>query len=137
MYYIKGENRAQAILFPESFDEYILRGNPAKIIDEYVRGLDLKELQFTHSTPSYCGRPQYHHATMIKLYHCGYLLRIRSFRRLKAESKCNAELIWLTGKLSPDFKSIAGFRKGNKKALIYLFRDLTQLCNSLEKSLSL
>ena len=78
MYYIKGENRAQAILFPESLDEYISRDNPVRIIDEYVRGLNLKALQFTHSTPSFSGRPPYHPATMIKLYLYGYLIPIRS-----------------------------------------------------------
>lgn len=130
MYYIKGENRAQAILFPESLDEYISSDNPVRIIDEYVRGIDLEALQFTHSTPSFSGRPPYHPATMIKLYLYGYLIRIRSSRRLEAESKRNVELMWLLEKLSPDFKAIADFRKDNKKALVYLFRDFTRLCNS-------
>lgn len=130
MYYIKGENRAQAILFPESLDEYISPDNPVRIIDEYVRGLDLEKLKFTHSTPSFSGRPPYHPTTMIKLYLYGYLIRIRSSRRLEAESKRNVELMWLLEKLSPDFKTIADFRKENKKALVYLFRDFTRLCNT-------
>jgi transposase len=130
MSYIQGENRNQYILFPESLEEYISPDNPVRIIHEYVRQLDLKALQFTHAREKQLGRPPYHPAFLLKLYLYGYLNRIRSSRRLETESGRNLELMWLLEKLKPDFKTIADFRKDNKKALVQVFRDFTRLCNN-------
>lgn len=130
MSYIQGENRNQYILFPESLEEYISPDNPVRIIHEYVRQLDLKALQFTHAREKQLGRPPYHPALLLKLYLYGYLNRIRSSRRLETEAGRNLELMWLLEKLKPDFKTIADFRKDNKKALVQVFRDFTRLCNN-------
>ncbi len=130
MSYIQGEDRNQNILFPQSLEEYISKDNPVRIIQEYVSQLDLKALQFTHAADQRRGRPPYHPALLLKLYLYGYLNRIRSSRRLETESGRNVELMWLLAKLSPDFKTIADFRRENKKALVQVFRDFTRLCNS-------
>jgi transposase len=130
MSYIQGENRNQHILFPQSLEEYIDKDNPVRIIDEYIKQLDLIPLNFKHATDPRRGRPPYHPALMLKLYLYGYLNHIRSSRRLETESGRNVELMWLLRKLRPDFKTIADFRKDNKKALVKAFRDFTHLCNS-------
>jgi len=130
MSYISGENRNQSILFPESLEGYIAPDNPVRIIHEYVSQLDLQALKFTHATDQGKGRPPYHPRDMLKIYLYGYLNHIRSSRRLETETRRNVELMWLVGKLSPDFKTIADFRKQNRKALVRVFRDFTRLCNS-------
>ncbi len=129
MSYIQGEDRNQNILFPESLEEYISKDNPVRIIQEYVTQLDLQALKFTHATTPGRGRPPYHPALLLKLYLYGYLNRIRSSRRLETETGRNVELMWLLGKLKPDFKTIADFRRDNRKALVQVFRDFTHLCN--------
>jgi transposase len=129
MSYIQGEDRNQYILFPESLEEYIAKDNPVRIIHEYVTQLDLQALKFTHATTPGKGRPPYHPALLLKLYLYGYLNRIRSSRRLETEAGRNLELMWLLQKLKPDFKTIADFRRDNKKALVKVFRDFTRLCN--------
>lgn len=130
MSYIQGEDRNQNILFPQSLEELIDQDNPVRIIHEYVTQLDLKTLQFTHATDQQRGRPPYHPALLLKLYLYGYLNRIRSSRRLETETGRNVELMWLLQKLRPDFKTIADFRKNNKKALVQVFRDFTRLCSN-------
>jgi len=130
MSYISGENRNQSILFPESLEEYITLDNPVRIINEYVTQLDLKTLQFKRAFDQRRGRPPYHPRDMLKIYLYGYLNHIRSSRRLEAEAGRNVELMWLIGKLRPDFKTIADFRKDNKKALVQVFRDFTRLCSN-------
>ena len=129
MGYIKGEDRNQTILFPESIDEYVSDNNSIRIIDEYIEQLDLKRLGFKRAVNPSLGRPPYHPKDMLKLYLYGYLNRIRSSRRLEQEALRNLEVIWLLRKLKPDFKTIADFRKDNKKALKKVFRDFTRLCN--------
>jgi len=129
MGYIKGEDRNQIILFPESIDEYVSDNNSIRIIDEYIEQLDLKRLGFKRAVNPSLGRPPYHPKDMLKLYLYGYLNRIRSSRRLEQEALRNLEVIWLLRKLKPDFKTIADFRKDNKKALKKVFRDFTRLCD--------
>jgi len=132
MGYIKGEDRNQIILFPESIDEYVSDNNSIRIIDEYIKQLNLKSLHFKRAATPSMGRPPYHPKDMLKLYLYGYLNRIRSSRRLEQEAIRNLEVIWLIKKLKPDFKTIADFRKDNKKALKKVFRDFTKLCNEWE-----
>ncbi len=132
MGYIEGEDRNQIILFPESIDEYVSDNNSVRIIDEYIKQLDLKRLGFKRAANPLMGRPPYHPKDMLKLYLYGYLNRIRSSRRLEQEAIRNLEVIWLIRKLNPDFKTIADFRKDNKKALKKVFRDFTKLCDEWE-----
>lgn len=130
MSYISGEDRNQSILFPQSLEEYITKDNPVRIINEYVTQLDLQKLKFTHAIPKEIGRPPYHPGDMLRIYLYGYLNHIRSSRRLETEAKRNIELMWLLRKLTPDFKTIADFRKDNKKALVQVFRDFTRLLSN-------
>ena len=130
--YITGEDRNQIILFPESIDEYVSDNNSIRIIDEYIKQLDLEILGFKRAVNPSLGRPPYHPKDMLKLYLYGYLNRIRSSRRLEQEAIRNLEVIWLIRKLKPDFKTIADFRKDNKKALKKVFRDFTKLCDEWE-----
>lgn len=129
MAYIKGEDRYQITLFPDSIDDYITENNPVRLIDAYINGLDVAKLGFKGSDPSAVGHPSYNPKDQIKLYLYGYLNRIRSSRRLEDEAGRNLEVIWLLNKLKPDFKTIADFRKDNKKALKEVFRDFNKLCN--------
>jgi transposase len=132
MGYIEGEDRNQIILFPESIDEYVSDNNSIRVIDEYISQLNLKSLLFKRAVTPKMGRPPYHPKDMLKLYLYGYLNRIRSSRRLEQEAIRNLEVIWLLRKLKPDFKTIADFRKDNKKALKKVFRDFTRLCDEWE-----
>src|SRR4030042_3492270 len=129
MGYIEGEDRNQIILFPESIDEYVSDNNSIRIINEYIKQLDLKSLDFKRAVNPSLGRPPYHPKDMLKLYLYGYLNHIRSSRRLEQEAIRNLEVIWLIRKLKPDFKTIADFRKDNKQALKKVFRDFTKLCD--------
>jgi transposase len=129
--YVEGENRSQSTLFPESLDEYIAEDNPVRVVDVFVDELDLKALGFDGAEPEATGRPAYHPATLLKIYIYGYLNRIQSSRRLERETQRNVELIWLTGRLSPDFKTIADFRKDNGKAIRRVCREFVVLCRSL------
>lgn len=129
MAYIKGEDRYQITLFPDSIDEYITEDNPVRLIDAYVDGLDLKSFGFNGTNPSATGHPSYDPKDKLKLYLYGYLNRIRSSRRLEGEAARNIEVIWLLKKIKPDFKTIADFRKDNKKALKAVFRDFNRLCD--------
>lgn len=128
MAYIKGEDRKQITLFPESIDEYISEDNPVRVIEAFVLKLDIVKLGFKYSQEDSIGRPPYNPQDMLKLYLYGYLNRIRSSRRLEAEAGRNLELIWLMRKLKPDFKTIADFRKDNKKALKQVFKQFSLLC---------
>lgn len=111
MGYIEGIERNQAILFPEVIDDYIEEDNPVRFIDVFADNLDFVELGFKYSELKETGRPPYNPADMLKLYIYGYLNRIRSSRCLEKESHWNVELMWLLKKLTPDFKTIADFRK--------------------------
>ena len=129
MGYIEGQDRYQINLLPECIDDYISDDNPVRVIDEYIKQLDLEKLGFKRAVPSSTGRPPYNPRDLLKLYLYGYLNQIRSSRRLERETKRNLEVMWLLNKLSPDFKTIADFRKDNKKALKAVFRDFTKLCD--------
>jgi transposase len=129
--FIEGEDRSQSTLFPEHLDDYIAEDNPVRVIDVFVDELDLQELGFEGMQPEVTGRPAYHPGSLLKLYIYGYLNRIQSSRRLERETQRNVELIWLTGRLSPDFKTIADFRKDNGKAIRRVCREFVVLCRSL------
>jgi transposase len=129
--FVEGDNRAQSTLFPESLDDYITEDNPVRVVDVFVEELDLKALGFDSAEPEATGRPSYHPATLLKIYIYGYLNRIQSSRRLERETQRNVELIWLTGRLSPDFKTIADFRKDNGKAIRRVCRELVVLSRNL------
>jgi transposase len=130
--FIEGENRSQSTLFPESLDDYIAPDNAVRVVDAFINKLDLKELGFERAQPSATGRPGYQPATMLKIYVYGYLNRLQSSRRLERESHRNVELIWLTGRLMPDFKTIADFRKDNRKAIRRVCTEFVGVCRELE-----
>ena len=130
--FIEGENRFQSTLFPESLEDYIVEDNPIRIVDAFVDKLKLKELGFNRAEPSDTGRPGYLPATMLKIYIYGYLNRIQSSRRLERESHRNVELIWLTGRLMPSFKTIADFRKDNRKAIRRVCTEFVGVCRELD-----
>jgi transposase len=130
--FIEGEDRSQSTLFPEHLDDYIAEDNPVRVIDVFVDELDLNELGFEGTEPEVTGRPAYHPASLLKIYIYGYLNRIQSSRRLERESQRNVELIWLTGRLTPDFKTIADFRRDNGKAIRNVCREFILLCRDLK-----
>src|SRR6516162_5450686 len=115
--FVEGEDRTQGVLLPEFLDDYVAEDNPVRAIDVFVDELDLRELGFEGVVPGATGRPAYHPATLLKIYLYGYLNRTQSSRRLEREAQRNTELMWLTGRLAPDFKTIADFRKDNGGAI--------------------
>jgi len=129
--FIQGEHRTQGTMLPEHVDDYITEENPARVVDVFVDSLDLRELGFDGITPADTGRPSYHPAVMLKIYIYGYLNRIQSSRRLEREAQRNIELMWLTCRLAPDFKTIANFRKDNGKAIQKICRQFVMLCQRL------
>src|ERR1700692_4026155 len=130
--YIEGEDRSQSTLFPEHLDDYIAEDNPVRVIDVFVDELDLKELGFDGMQPEVTGRPGYHPASLLKIYIYGYLNRGQSSRRLEREAQRNVELMWLSGRLMPDFKTIANFRKDNGLAIRKGCRQFIMLCRKLD-----
>ena len=130
--FVEGIDRSQSALFPASLDDYVTEDNPVRAVDAFVDGLDLRNLGFTSVDPLDTGRPGYHPATMLKLYIYGYLNRIPSSRRLERECQRNLELIWLTGKLAPDFKTIADFRKDLGEPIRKVCREFVALCRKLD-----
>ncbi len=132
MSYIKGINRNQTLLFPEVIEDYIEEDNPVRFIDAYVDSLDLVELEFKYAVEAETGRPPYNPADILKLYIYGYLNSIRSSRKLEQETHRNIEVVWLSKKLHPDFKTIADFRKDNKKAIKKVYREFTLLSKKLD-----
>lgn len=130
--FVEGEDRSQSTLFPERLDDYICEDNPVRVVEAFVEELDLGTLGFDGIEPEATGRPAYHPATLLKIYIYGYLNRIQSSRRLERETQRNVELIWLTGRLMPDFKTIADFRKDNGKAIRSVCREFIVLCRNLK-----
>ena len=130
--FVEAESRSQATLFPERIEDYIDEDNPVRAIEAFVDILDLEELGFAGMQPKATGRPAYHPSTMLKLYIYGYLNRIQSTRRLEQESGRNLELMWLLGRLRPDFKTIANFRRVNGKAIRKVCSEFIQLCRKLD-----
>ena len=129
--FIQGEDRNQSTLFPERLEDYIDEDNPVRVVDAYVDELDLSDLGFDRVRPKATGRPGYHPSVLLKLYIYGYLNRIQSSRRLEREAGRNVELMWLTGKLAPDFKTIADFRKDNGPAIQSSCTQFVILCRQL------
>jgi len=129
--FIEGESRSQSTLFPELLDDYVCEDNPVRVIDVFVDELDMESLGFAGVTPQATGRPSYHPSIMLKIYIYGYLNRIQSSRRLEREAQRNVEMMWLTSRLMPDFKTIADFRKDNGKAIRSVCREFVVLCRNL------
>jgi transposase len=129
--YVEGWNRSQGFLLPECVDDYVDENNPVRAVDAFVDALDLAKLGFGRAVPAETGRPAYHPAVMLKLYIYGYLNRIPSSRRLEREAQRNIELVWLTGRLAPDFKTIADFRRDNGQAIRAVCRQFVMLCRKL------
>jgi transposase len=115
--FVVGDDRSQSTLFPERLDDYVGDDNPVRAIDVFVDELDLGELGFGGVEPRATGRPAYHPATLLKIYIYGYLNRVQSGRRIERECQRNVELVWLSGRLMPEFKTIAVFRKDNGEAI--------------------
>ena len=130
--FIEGQSRSQTTLLPESLDEYIAEDNAIRFIDAFVNRKDLLELGFERAEPAPTGRPGYHPAVLLKLYVYGYMNRIQSSRRLERESHRNVELMWLTERLMPDFKTIADFRRDNRAAIGQVCVEFVGFCRELE-----
>lgn len=132
MAHISGTNRTQMLLLPEAVEDYVGPDNPVRFIDTFVDGLDLHKAGFVRVEPKGTGRPGYDPADLLKLYVYGYLNRVRSSRRLEAETHRNIEVIWLLRHLKPDFKTIADFRRVNRAAFKAVFREFVLLCRQLD-----
>jgi len=129
--FIEGAPRTQSVLLPERLDDWIAEDNPVRAIDAFVDELELRELGFESAEPAETGRPAYHPGTVLKIYIYGYLNRVQSSRRLEREAQRNVELMWLTGRLAPDFKTIADFRRDNGSAIRQVCRRFVQLCREI------
>jgi transposase len=129
--FVEGTDRAQATLFPECLEDWICEDNPVRAIDVFVDELDLAELGFGGVDPEATGRPAYHPSVLLKLYIYGYLNRVQSSRRLEREAGRNVEVMWLTGRLAPDHKTIADFRKDNGGALGKVCARFVALCREI------
>ena len=129
--FVEGIDRSQRTLFPAMLDDYVAEDNPVRAVDAFVEGLDLAELGFGRVDPLEKGRPRYHASTLLKLYIYGYLNRVPSSRRLERGCQRNVELVWLTGQLAPDFKTIADFRKDNGNAIREVCRTFVALCRAM------
>ena len=130
--FVEGIDRSQSSLFPAELEDYVAEDNPVRAVDAFVEGLDLGKLGFGRVAALERGRPCYHSATLLKIYIYGYLNRVPSSRRLERECQRNIELIWLTGHLAPDFKTIADFRKDNGKAIREVCRSFVAVCRELD-----
>src|SRR5260221_12803635 len=115
--FVEGTDRGQSTLFPECLEDWIGEDNPVRVIDVFVDALDLAELGFEGVDPAATGRPSYHPSVLLKLYIYGYLNRVQSSRRLEREAGRNVEVLWLLGRLVPDHKTVADFRKDNGRAI--------------------
>lgn len=132
MAHISGDDRSQLLLLPESVDDYVGPDNVVRFIDAFVDGLDLQAARFGRVQAKTTGRPGYDPADLLKLYIYGYLNRVRSSRRLEVETRRNIEVIWLLRRLTPDFKTIADFRRDNRTAFRKVFREFVVLCRELD-----
>lgn len=129
--FVEGDDRRQSLLLPESLDDYVTEDNPVRVVEVFIDELDLGALGFAGVQPATTGRPAYHPATLLKIYLYGYLNRIQSSRRLEREAQRNIELMWLTGRLAPDFKTIANFRRDNGPAIRAVCAQFIVLCRQL------
>lgn len=128
--FIQGENRQQSTMFPERLDDYITEENPVRVVDVFIDSLDLTGLGFKTQAEN-TGRPGFHPSTLLKLYVYGYLNRVQSSRRLEREAQRNVELMWLLGRLTPDFKTIADFRKDNGNGIKAVCPEFILVCKKL------
>jgi len=128
--FIEGRNRQQSTLFPERIDDYVGADSPVRVIDVFIDRLDVSGLGFKAEACA-TGRPGYHPRTMLKIYVYGYLNQLHSSRRLEREAQRNVEMMWLTGRLAPDFKTLADFRKDNGEAIRLVCREFVMLCRKL------
>jgi transposase len=129
--FVEGADRGKSTLFPECLDDWIDKDNPVRVIDIFVDELDLAELGFDGVEPEVTGRPSYHPSALLKLYIYGYLNRVQSSRRLEREAGRNVEVMWLTGRLAPDHKTIADFRKENGRAIRQVCARFVALCRAM------
>jgi transposase len=129
--FVEGIDRGQSTLFPECLEDWIGEDNPVRVIDVFVDELDLGELCFSGVAPEVTGRPSYHPSVLLKLYIYGYLNRVQSSRRLEREALRNVEVMWLTGRLAPDHKTIADFRKDNGRAIRRVCARFVALCRTM------
>ena len=129
--FIEGIDRAQSTLFPECLEDWIGEDNPVRVIDVFVDELDLAELGFGGVDPEATGRPSYHPSVLLKLYIYGYLNRVQSSRRLEREAGRNVEVMWLTGRLFPDHKTIADLRKDSGAAIKQVCVQFIELCRKI------
>lgn len=129
--FVQGEARSQMSLLPASLDDYVSEDNPVRVVEAFIDTLDLEKLGFAGMVPQVTGRPAYHPSVMLKLYVYGYLNRVHSTRRLERECQRNIELMWLTGRLTPDFKTIANFRKDNGRGIRAVCKQFVTVCRKL------
>ena len=129
--FIEGADRTQVTLLPEAIDDYVGEDNPVRVVDAFVDALDLAALGFDGVVPEETGRPSYHPATVLKIYVYGYLNQVQSSRGLERECRRNLELIWLTGRLAPDFKTIADFRRDNGPAIRKVCQQFVVFCRDI------
>jgi transposase len=130
--FVEGTDRGQSTLFPECVEDWIGEDNPVRVVDAFVEELDLAELGFDGVNPEATGRPSYHPSVLLKLYIYGYLNRVQSSRRLEREAGRNVEVMWLTGRLVPDHKTIADFRKDNGRAIRQVCARFVALCRTMD-----
>src|SRR5213595_2496702 len=129
--FVQGVDRQQTTLLPECLDDWVGESNPIRAVDVFVDALELRDLGFDGVDPAATGRPAYHPSPMLKLYIYGYLNRVQSSRRLEREALCNVEVMWLTGRLAPDHKTIADFRKDNGRAIRQVCASFVALCRTM------
>ena len=129
--FVEGMDRGQSTLFPECLEDWIADDNPVQIVDVFVDELDLGALGFGGVDPEITGRPSYHPSVLLKLYIYGYLNRVQSSRRLEREALRNVEVMWLLGRLAPDHKTIADFRKDNGRAIRQVCARFVELCRTM------
>lgn len=130
--FVEGEDRSQVTLLPECLDDFVDEDNPVRLIDAFVDELDLVALGFERMEPAATGRPSYHPAALLKIYIYGYFNRLQSSRRLERECQRNVELMWLTGRLAPDFKTIADFRRDSGTGIRNVCRRFVVMCRELK-----
>src|SRR6202046_5349102 len=129
--FVEEADRGQSTLLPECLDDFIDEGNPVRVIDVFVETLDLAEMSFEGVEPAATGRPSYHPSVLLKLYIYGYLNRVQSSRRLEREAGRNVEVMWLTGRLAPDPKTIDDFRKDSGGAIKQVCVQFIELCRRM------
>lgn len=130
--FVEGQDRHQVTLLSECLDDFVAEDNPVRVIKAFIDELDLAELGFDGTQAAATGRPGYHPSVLLKIYLYGYINRIQSSRRLEREAQRNIELMWLTGRLAPDVKTIADFRRDNKPGIRNTCRRFIELCRQLK-----